>query len=194
MKTLSIDVRRAEPHDARAISETHRLAWQHTYAGIIPHRALTQMIERRGENWWRKATRGPATLLVLDVAGTVAGYATLGLNRARALPQEGEIYEIYLRPEYQGIGLGRMLFGEARRLLKSLGCTGWLSGASRKTRPPAASTAITAGIDFCEGMENFDHKQFEENRLHLELSRPACSPLISARILMWLAADVITHW
>ncbi|MGO8344973.1 GNAT family N-acetyltransferase, partial [Rhizobium ruizarguesonis] len=76
-----------------------------------------QRIERRGESWGRKATRGPATLLVLDVAGTVAGDATLGLNRARALPQEGEIYELYLRPEYQGIGLGRMLFGEARRLL-----------------------------------------------------------------------------
>ena len=35
MKTLSIDVRRAEPHDARAISEAHRLSWQHTYAGMI---------------------------------------------------------------------------------------------------------------------------------------------------------------
>lgn len=81
MKTLSIDVRRAEPHDARAISETHRLSWQYAYTGIIPHRALSQMIERRGEARWRRATRGPATLLVLDVAGTVAGYATLGLNR-----------------------------------------------------------------------------------------------------------------
>ncbi len=59
------------------------------------------MIERRGEAWWRKATRGPATILVVEVAGTVAGYASLGLNRARALPHEGEIYELYLRPEYQ---------------------------------------------------------------------------------------------
>ena len=50
MKTLSIDVRRAEPQDARAISEVHRQSWQYTYAGIIPHRALGQMIERRGES------------------------------------------------------------------------------------------------------------------------------------------------
>ena len=72
MKTLSIDVRRAEPQDAPAISEVHRVAWRHAYTGIIPHRALTKMIERRDEAWWRRATRGPATLLVLDVAGTVA--------------------------------------------------------------------------------------------------------------------------
>ncbi|MBY4592112.1 MULTISPECIES: GNAT family N-acetyltransferase [Rhizobium] len=162
MKTLSIDVRRAEPHDARAISETHRLAWQHTYAGIIPHRALTQMIERRGENWWRKATRGPATLLVLDVAGTVAGYATLGLNRARALPQEGEIYELYLRPEYQGIGLGRMLFGEARRLLKSLGCNGLVVWCLEENESAGRFYRHHGGVDFCEGMENFDHKQLKK--------------------------------
>lgn len=118
MKTLSIDVRRAEPQDARAISEAHRQAWTQAYAGLIPHKPLTQMLERRGEAWWSKATRGPATLLVLDVADQVAGYATIGLNRARALPYDGEIYEIYLRPEFQGIGLGRRLFGESRRLLE----------------------------------------------------------------------------
>ena len=80
MKTLSIDVRRAEPQDACAIADTHRVSWNQAYAGLIPHKPLIQMLERRGEAWWRKATRGPATLLVLEVAGTIAGYATIGLN------------------------------------------------------------------------------------------------------------------
>src|SRR3546814_12427224 len=90
MKTLSIDVRPAEPQDARAIAEAHRASWSQAYAGLIPHRPLTQMLERRGETWWRKATRGPATLLVLDVAGSIAGYATIGLNRAKAPPYRSE--------------------------------------------------------------------------------------------------------
>ena len=162
MKTLSIDVRRAEPHDSRAISEVHRLAWKHTYAGIIPHKALTQMVERRGESWWRKATRGPATLLVLDVAGTVAGYATLGLNRARALPQEGEIYELYLRPEYQGIGLGHMPFSEARRLLKSLGCKGMVVWCLEENEGGADFYRGHGGIDYCEGTETFDEKPLKK--------------------------------
>ncbi|MDE1993262.1 MAG: GNAT family N-acetyltransferase [Rhizobiaceae bacterium] len=162
MKTLSIDVRRAEPHDARAISEVHRLSWQHAYTGIIPHRALTQMIQRRGEAWWRRATSGPATLLVLDVAGEIAGYATLGLNRARALPQEGEIYELYLRPEYQGIGLGRMLFGEARRLLKSLGCKGLVVWCLEENENGDRFYRGQGGADFCEGIETFDRKQLKK--------------------------------
>lgn len=55
-------------------------------------------------------------MLVVEVAGVVAGYATLGLSRARGLPHDGEIYELYLRPEYQGIGLGSLL------LRKRAGC------------------------------------------------------------------------
>ena len=35
----------------------------------------------------------------------VAGYANYGRNRARSLHFEGEIYELYLRPEFQGLGL-----------------------------------------------------------------------------------------
>nr|WP_316656758.1 GNAT family N-acetyltransferase [uncultured Gellertiella sp.] len=155
MKTVSIDVRRAEPSDARAISDVHRLSWQYTYSGIIPHRPLREMIERRGEGWWLKATRGPATLLVVDVAGTLAGYATLGLNRARALPQEGEIYELYLRPEYQGIGLGRVLFGECRRLLKSLGCTGMVVWCLEDSAQADHFFRAHGGVDVAEGMENF---------------------------------------
>ena len=162
MKTLSIDVRRAEPHDSRAISEVHRLAWQHTYAGIIPHRALRQMIERRGENWWRKATRGPATLLVLDVAGTVAGYATLGLNRARALPQEGEIYELYLRPEFQGLGFGRRLFTAARRDLVQSGLKSMVIWALSDNDPATEFYRALGGRMVARSSEKFGPKSLDK--------------------------------
>jgi ribosomal protein S18 acetylase RimI-like enzyme len=162
MKTLSIDVRRAEPQDARAISEVHREAWNQAYAGLIPHRPLTNMLERRGETWWRKAANGPATLLVLDVAGTVAGYATIGLNRARALPCDGEIYEIYLRPEFQGIGLGRRLFGECRRLLKSLGCEGMVVWCLEDSEQAARFFRRHGGLDAVEGTEDFGGTQLKK--------------------------------
>lgn len=155
MKTLSIDVRQAGADDATAVSEVHRAAWSQAYAGLIPHRPLTEMLERRGEAWWRRAARGPATLLVLDVAGTIAGYATIGLNRARALPQDGEIYEIYLRPEFQGIGLGRKLFGEARRLLKSLGCNGLVVWCLEDSEHAIRFFRRHGGMDIAEGMEDF---------------------------------------
>jgi GNAT superfamily N-acetyltransferase len=162
MKTLSIDVRRAEPQDAPAISEVHRQAWSQAYAGLIPHKPLIQMLERRGEGWWRKAVRGPATLLVLDIGGVIAGYATIGLNRARALPYDGEIYELYLRPEYQGIGLGRRLFGESRRLLKSLGCEGLVVWCLEDSEHAARFLRRHGGVDLAEGVEDFDGKALKK--------------------------------
>ncbi|WP_176082541.1 GNAT family N-acetyltransferase [Martelella sp. HB161492] len=124
MTIISSDVRRAEKADAKAIANVHWQAWQHGYAGLIPHIALQHMLTRRNSQWWLKAVDGPATLLVLEVDARVVGYATVGLSRARSLLQEGEIYEIYLLPTYQGLGFGRRLFREAQRLLASLGCKG----------------------------------------------------------------------
>ncbi|AHK42667.1 MULTISPECIES: GNAT family N-acetyltransferase [Ensifer] len=162
MKTVSIEVRPGEPQEASAIADVHRVSWLQAYGGIIPHRPLVQMVNRRDEVWWRKATRGPATLLVVDVAGTIAGYATLGLSRAKALPQEGEIYEIYLRPEYQGIGLGRVLFGEAKSLLRSLGCRGLVVWCLEDSDNAYQFFQGAGGSDIAEGMEDFGDKHLKK--------------------------------
>jgi ribosomal protein S18 acetylase RimI-like enzyme len=117
MSTLSIGVRRAEIRDAAAITEVHDTAWRNAYQGIIPGSELEKMVQRRGSRWWQRAIRRGASVLVIEAGGTIAGYATFGTNRARELAQKGEIYELYLRPEYQGIGLGTRLFLAARREL-----------------------------------------------------------------------------
>ena len=52
MNTLTIDIRKADPRDAIAIAEVHQEAWRGAYSGIIPHRTLTAMINRRGPDWW----------------------------------------------------------------------------------------------------------------------------------------------
>lgn len=121
MSTTSIDVRRAEPRDAEAITAVHDASWRFAYEGVIPTRELNRMIARRGARWWDRAIRRGTAILVIEVAGKVAGYATFGPNRARDLAQKGEVYEIYLMPEYQGIGLGTQLFLSARRELARYG-------------------------------------------------------------------------
>jgi GNAT superfamily N-acetyltransferase len=113
------------------------------------------MIERRGEDWWRRASRGPSTLLVLDIAGKIAGYATIGVNRARALKPEGELYELYLLPEYQGTGLGGYLFRECRGVLESLGLAGLVAWCLEDSVNAAIFFRASGGMDIAEGMEDF---------------------------------------
>ena len=79
------------------------------------------MIARRGPGWWQTAIRRGARLLVLDYDESVAGYVTLGRSRWAGLPYEGEIFELYLAPEFVGVGFGRRLFEAARR---DLACAG----------------------------------------------------------------------
>jgi ribosomal protein S18 acetylase RimI-like enzyme len=110
--------------DDAALARVHRDAWRYAYAGIIPGLTLERMIARRGPAWWGRMHAGGSRALVIDCDGALAGYTTLGRSRGRgagAAGATGEIYELYLRPEYQGCGLGRRLFAEARRTLAAHG-------------------------------------------------------------------------
>jgi ribosomal protein S18 acetylase RimI-like enzyme len=139
MKTLSIDIRKAEASDAEDIASIHHAAWQGAYSGIIPHRALNAMLARRGASWW-----------------------AIGRNRSRDLKQEGEIYELYVRPEYQGIGLGTRLFGAARDRLAAHGLKGMVVWALEDNSNAVAFYEGAGGRDIAEGVEIFDQKALKK--------------------------------
>jgi ribosomal protein S18 acetylase RimI-like enzyme len=162
MNTVTIDIRRAEPRDAQAIADVHHQAWRGAYAGIIPHRALNAMISRRGGEWWANAIRRAATVLVVEIGGKIAGYTTVGRNRARELPQQGEIYELYLRPEYQGVGLGSRLFAAARQKLADHGLKGMVVWALEDNTNALSFYEGAGGRDVAEGVEVFDQKALKK--------------------------------
>src|SRR5262249_23938616 len=60
-------------------------------------------------------------IAVLAFGDCIAGYANYGRNHARSLYYDGEIYELYLRPEFQGLGFSRRLYSAARRDLQQSG-------------------------------------------------------------------------
>jgi ribosomal protein S18 acetylase RimI-like enzyme len=162
MNTLTIDIRKAELRDAAEIADVHQDAWRGAYSGIIPHRALNRMIGRRGPDWWANAIRRAASVLVIEIGGEIAGYATIGKNRARELSQQGEIYELYLRPEYQGIGLGSRLFSTARKRLAASGLRGLVVWALEENSGALSFYEGAGGRDIAEGVEVFDQKALKK--------------------------------
>lgn len=120
MPSLVIDVRPARVADAVQLADAYAVAWREAYSGIIPTLTLERMIIRRSSPWWREAlSRRP--ILVLDVGGTVAGYASFAPGNSRGHPNAAEVQELYLRPEYQGIGLGGRLFTAVLKRIKARG-------------------------------------------------------------------------
>jgi ribosomal protein S18 acetylase RimI-like enzyme len=121
MTQALITIRRALPGDAEQIAAVHDSAWREAYRGLIPGRELEKLIARRGPDWWRRAVAQGSRLLVFSLHGTIGGYVTYGRNRAPSMHFDGEIFELYLAPEYQGMGFGSRLFKAARHDLAANG-------------------------------------------------------------------------
>ena len=156
MTLLSTEIRQARPEDAVAIAAVHETSWLQAYTGVLPGNALRAMVARRDVSWWKRAIRQSTRVLTLEVGGRVAGYATIGPNRVRSLSQGGEVYELYLAPEYQGLGFGRKLFLTARQDLRASGRPGSVVWVLEDNEPAVRFYENAGGKDVAEGSETFD--------------------------------------
>jgi ribosomal protein S18 acetylase RimI-like enzyme len=162
MSTTLIEVRRAKPSDATAVASTHDEAWRAAYQGIIPGPELDKLVNRRGPDWWDSAIRKGSRIAILVFGDTVAGYANYGRNRARSLYYDGEVYELYLRPEFQGLGFGRKLFSAARRDLVQSGLNSLVVWALSDNDPAVEFYRRLGGKAVARSSERFGSKVLDK--------------------------------
>ncbi len=155
MSTVLIEIRRAKLCDAEAVAETHDAAWRAAYQGIIPGTELEKLISRRGPDWWDSAIRKGSRIALMQFGDHIAGYANYGRNRARSLFYEGEIYELYLKPEFQGLGFGRRLFSAARRDLVQSGLKSLVVWALSDNEPATEFYKALGGRAVARSSERF---------------------------------------
>jgi ribosomal protein S18 acetylase RimI-like enzyme len=162
MSTLLIEIRRAKAADATAVADTHDEAWRNAYQGIIPGVELEKLVQRRGADWWDSAIRKGSRIAILAIGDKVAGYANYGRNRARSLFYDGEIYELYLKPEYQGLGFGRRLFTSARRDLAQSGLKSLVVWALSDNDPAVEFYRALGGKAVARSSERFGEKSLDK--------------------------------
>ena len=162
MSTVVIEIRRAKPSDAPAVAETHDDAWRTAYQGIIPGNELDKLISRRGPDWWDSAIRKGSRITLSQFGDKIAGYANYGRNRARSLFYEGEVYELYLRPEYQGLGFGRRLFSAARKDLQQSGLRSLVVWALSDNDPAVSFYRALGGRAVARSSEKFGSKTLDK--------------------------------
>ena len=143
-----------------------RLGLRTAYQGIIPGPELDKLINRRGAEWWEGAIRKGSLISILAFGDTIAGYANYGRNRARSLAYDGEIYELYLRPEFQRRGFGRRLFAAIRRDLAQSGIKSlvvWaLSDNTPANTPAVAFFRALGGRPVARSSETFGNKSLDK--------------------------------
>jgi GNAT superfamily N-acetyltransferase len=156
MPTNVIQVRAPTRRDAPALAAIYAEAWRGAYRGIIPHLPLERMIAWRGQTWWERALDERYPLLLLDFGGEPAGYATFGRSRLRHTPAQGEIFELYLHPVYQGLGLGRRLFAATRKRLRDRRYKDLVVWALADNNSACNFYLGLGGKPIAEGAERFD--------------------------------------
>ncbi len=130
----------AQIEDAAAIARVHITAWRATYAGMLPDTYLVQMSARQLQQHWRRILscqdRQERVVVAAAEGGgrrKVVGFGSCGSSRFRSLPYTGEVYTLYLLPDWQGMGLGRPLLQSLFATLLRSDCTGaviWVLSAN----------------------------------------------------------------
>jgi len=162
MSTVLIEIRRAKASDAAAVADTHDEAWRGAYQGVIPGLELEKLVTRRGPDWWDSAIRKGSRIAILAFGDKVAGYANYGRNRARSLFYDGEVYELYLRPEFQGLGFGRRLFAAARRDLMQSNLKSMVVWALSDNDPATEFYRALGGRMVARSSERFGPKSLDK--------------------------------
>lgn len=124
MSTHCTSIRAASPRDAKSLASVHEHAWRYAYTGILPFLELEKYIAKRDALWWSRFLRQDPDILLLNFNETLIGYATIGENRNHQYHYHGEIMELYIHPDYHGLGFGSRLFKIARKQLKRYGLQG----------------------------------------------------------------------
>lgn len=131
--------------DAEEVERLRVAGWQAAYRGILPDDYLNQLRvdgERRRRRMIEQATAEQPSIVVESVAvqaGAIVGWVAAGRCRDvdRPDPGQGEVYAIYVLPEWWGRGAGRLLMAHAVRALAGAGypdITLWVLEANQQAR------------------------------------------------------------
>ena len=124
--TRPVEIRLATVKDARAIAQVHIASWRATYPGIVPQDYIDSLrLEEFTERWRdRLFTHAEMLIYVADRDGTICGFSSGGPARAEMSGFSGELYAIYLTPEWQSKGVGSRLFWAVAEHLELAGHAG----------------------------------------------------------------------
>ncbi|MHA1153860.1 MAG: GNAT family N-acetyltransferase [Alphaproteobacteria bacterium] len=148
--TAPVSLRPARPGDATAIARVHVETWRAAYAGIVPDAYLVSMTEAKQALQWNNTIRravAPEAVLAAEIqdlpGGRIVGFGSCGGARGRSGsgtsgetgggPGGGEVFTLYVAPDWQGQGIGRLLLEGLFARLQGVGLNQavvWVLGAN----------------------------------------------------------------
>ncbi len=118
-------IRRAQVSDAAVLGEILSLSWQAAYKGIVPEGILERLNpESRAEVFVSLFAEGNGEISLALEDGQAAGFVMTGKCRDEDAGDTcGEVWSVYLKPEYWRKGIGTALLSHGMEQLKEQGYT-----------------------------------------------------------------------
>ena len=104
--------------DLGLISNIYEQSWRITYKGMLPARYLKKLPEG---NWKERINRFGSRSMVLVSGDGYIGTVSFGASSIEKYSGWGEVYTLYLLPQYTGKGLGKRLMDRALAEVKESG-------------------------------------------------------------------------
>ena len=118
-----IQIRHAREIDTQAIAEVYVETWQCTYAGTLPNHVLIGMNPQKLMISFARALKNHREIILIAERPNVGiiGMGSAGGNRDIDSEYKGEVYTLYVHPDYQNIGIGEKLLADLFFELTKLG-------------------------------------------------------------------------
>jgi GNAT superfamily N-acetyltransferase len=133
-------LRSAAPRDAEEIARVRIDGWRTAYRGLVPAAYLDGMqVDANTALWDRILSAGPnsASVFVAVRGDEVVGFAAGNKLGEPRYGLDAELTAVYLRREFQRVGIGRRLIAAVADAQRAYGATGmivWLLAANKPAR------------------------------------------------------------
>ena len=123
----AVEIHEALVSDASGIAKVHISTWRSAYQGIMPDAFLRDLSIENRTTGWAKILEAPAPkahtyVAVLDKS--IVGFIGVGSNQSEeAIVSQGELFALYVEPDFQGCGIGSKLMEKGIETLRYEGFT-----------------------------------------------------------------------
>ena len=164
-----ISIRSATLEDARGIAHVQIEGWRSAYAGIIDPEYLNNLnIDERTEIWQKNLLYPGSTTWVAIAQDEVVGFCGVGPLRPSESVMNlnpnttGEVYAIYILPNYQRQGIGCQLFSYSQDYFKNRGWSQYILWALKENKSGQLFYQSQGGIPVAEEIRPIAGKDYLE--------------------------------